>query len=343
MTNTMPLIVYLLASLSTLPCLIFSKTLPPRRNIGITGFTKLPLLNVGLGGTGSLTFDSFNKDPYTGTTDGRIVRYNKLTRTFEDFAYTSPNRTRAFCDGTTDIARFQICGFPKELSTDYLTREIYAVDFFLGRLTSVGPSGGLATLLAPTNGRPPYNQLLGVDAATNRKVYFTDGSSVYGPSEVDISIQTGDSTGKLLEYDTQSGVVTELLTQLGGPTGVATNFEASYVLLAEFNAKRIQKYNLKGEKAGTSEILLRSTGNLNSIKRIKGEENFWVANNISVNETFVVPQALKFSGRTGEILATLDLSPQYNQRVGVVLQQDDELFVGALNVPFIGKYKLVYF
>ncbi|CAI9113416.1 OLC1v1014013C2 [Oldenlandia corymbosa var. corymbosa] len=277
---------------------------------------------------------------YTGTIDGRILKYNKFRGTFEDFAYTSPDRTNAYCDGTTDIGRSHICGFPKTFSTDKITGKIYVIDSNLG-LSEVGFSGGLATTLVPSRDGVPYHLLLGVDAATNRKVYFTDGSSIYGLKDLNVSVVTGDSSGKLLEYDTRTKVVTELLTGLAGPAGVVSDPVASYLLVSEFTGKRIRKYYIKGPKAGTSEVILTFLGNPDVITRIKGEENFWVAVNNPSSEIPVVPLAIKFSS-AGEVLAMLQLVGEFKQRITIVFQQGNQLFVAGLNVTYIVKYNLEY-
>ncbi|CAI9102573.1 OLC1v1000863C2 [Oldenlandia corymbosa var. corymbosa] len=324
--------------LFTFPCLIVSNVIHPAgRHISITAFEKLPLP---VASTGALTFDLWNGGPYTGTVDGRILKYNKFRRIFEDFAYTSPERTKAFCDGRSDIESLQICGFPSGLSTERRTGKIYALDISLG-LSEVRFPGGLTTNLVPSRDGVPYHVLDAVDAASNRKIYFVDASSVYGVREANISIQSGDSTGKLLEYDTRTKVVTELLTQLGGAVGVATDRDASAAYVSEYTARRIRKYYIRGLKAGTSEIFLSGLGGPYQIKRIDGEDNFWVAINNGVNETYVNTEAVKFNA-AGQILAVLNLTQEFTQLIATVYQQGNDLFVAGFNTTYLGKYKLVY-
>ncbi|KAL3522398.1 hypothetical protein ACH5RR_015232 [Cinchona calisaya] len=216
-----------------------SITITPEKNITLTSFTKLPLPST-VASPESLAFDFLGEGPYTGVSDGRILKYIRLTESFIDFAYTSPNRTRAFCDGTTSLDKSPICGLPLGLGFNYFTGNLYSCDPFIG-LTSVGPFGGLATTLVPTQDGVPYRFLIAVDVDTNGIVSFTDASAIYGPKDVEKSIQSGDSTGRVLRYDPKSKTVTTLLSQLSGAVGVATSSDASFLLVSEFIAKRVRR------------------------------------------------------------------------------------------------------
>lgn len=57
----------------------------------ISSFRKLNLSNKSKGPE-SITFDSGGGGPYSSTFDGKIVRYDSRTDTFQDFSYTKPNR-----------------------------------------------------------------------------------------------------------------------------------------------------------------------------------------------------------------------------------------------------------
>ncbi|CAI9113425.1 OLC1v1014028C1 [Oldenlandia corymbosa var. corymbosa] len=337
MKNMMIPALFTFLFLFTFPCLISSNLLAPR--ISITGFEKISL-PPNTTTTGSFTFGLFNEGPYIGVVDGRILKYNKLSRTFEDFAYTSPDRTSAFCDGTTDFNKLQTCGFPAGLSPDPATGKIYATDSGLG-LDIVGLSGGLATNLVPSKDGVPYHTLIDVDAAINRKAYFVDASSIYNLRDINTSVLTLDSTGKLLEYDSKTKVVTELLTGLGGPAGVASDSIASTLYVAEYTLRRIRKYYINGFKAGTSEIILQFVGSPFQITRIKGEDNFWVPVNTLVTPNSAITQAVKFSS-AGQILAIVDLTQEFTQLVSTVYQQGNELYVTGFNTAYLGKYQLVY-
>ncbi|XP_027124821.2 protein STRICTOSIDINE SYNTHASE-LIKE 11-like [Coffea arabica] len=337
----MALFIFLL--LSTFPDSIFSTATniaitSPTQSITLTSFEKLPLPSTATSPE-SLAFNLLGEGPYTGVSDGRILKYIRLTKSFVDFAYTSPNRTRAFCDGTTSLDKSPTCGLPLGLDFDYFTGQLYCCDPFVG-LTRVGAFGGLATTLVPTKDGVPYRFLIAVTKTSDGPVYFTDASAVYGPKDADKSIQTGDSTARLLKYDPRTKNVTVLLSQLAGAVGLATDSDASFLLVSEFIAKRILRYWLKGEKAGTSEIFLTFPGGPNKIKRNQ-EGNYWVAVNAPKNDSTVAPQGVKFSP-SGEILAMVDLSKEYNSRITIVIEYNNKIYVGGRNFPFVGQYDIKY-
>lgn len=76
--------------------------------------------------------------------------------------------------------------------------------------------------------------------------------------------------------------------------GLATNGDASFLLVSELTAKRIVRYWLNGEKAGISEIFLTLPGNSNKIKRNE-DGDFWISHSFLKNDSTVVPPAMKIS------------------------------------------------
>ncbi|CAL5442114.1 unnamed protein product [Camellia sinensis] len=152
------------------------------------------------------------------------------------------------------------------------------------------------------------------------------------------SIQSGDSTGRLLRYDPKTKQVTVLMRELAGPVGVAVSKDGTFILVSEFIRKRIQKYWIRRDKANTSEILINFQGNPNKIKRNKDGE-FWVAlnNQNQQQPTLVAPVGIKIDG-LGTVMETVDVSVQYNQRITVVQEQFCSLYVGSRTVDFIGVF-----
>ncbi|CDO98506.1 unnamed protein product [Coffea canephora] len=192
-----------------------------------------------------ISFNLLGDGPYAGTLDGRILKYQKLTNSFMDFATATP----------TSVNKTPICGFPTGSSFDY-TGRLFSCDITTG-VTVVGPFGGLAkALLFPLKTECLSFSFLAWMLQENQNLYFADASGVFNFTTGAEAIRTGDSTGRLLEYNPKTKKVTTLLANLGGALGVATAAGASYVLVSEFIAKRIKRYWLKGEKAGTSEIIV---------------------------------------------------------------------------------------
>ena len=66
--------------------------------------------------------------------------------------------------------------------------------------------------------------------------------------------------GRLLVFDPITQKTTTLLSGLYFANGVALSSDESFVLVNETLMYRIQKYWLKGDKAGTSEIFIENIG-----------------------------------------------------------------------------------
>uniref|UniRef100_M1CAD8 Uncharacterized protein n=1 Tax=Solanum tuberosum TaxID=4113 RepID=M1CAD8_SOLTU len=82
---------------------------------------QLPLQTIG---PEASAFDRKGGGPYTGIADGRIVKYQGPRVGFTDFAVTSPNRTKARCDGKNGPELQQICGRPFGLEFYYRTGDL---------------------------------------------------------------------------------------------------------------------------------------------------------------------------------------------------------------------------
>ncbi|KAK2997344.1 hypothetical protein RJ639_013871 [Escallonia herrerae] len=297
---------------------------------------KLQELSLPSRGPQTFAFDIKGGGPYTGVSDGRVLKYQGPKVGFVDYAYTSPNRSKVICDGINDTASGPICGRPFGLGFYYRTGELYIADPFFGLLV-VGRKGGLATQLATSAGSIPFRFLddLEVDQLTGI-VYFMDASAVYGLSQIGELISSGDATGRLLKYDPRTRKVTVLLTGLSGPAGVAISKDGTYLLVSEFVSRRIQKYWLKGPRMNKADVLLTLKGNPDNIKRTT-RGDFWVAVTISTP----IPRALgqKITG-SGTILKTITFSPRFNSTpISEVQEFKEALYLGSLGVDYVGVYK----
>ncbi|KAB5524346.1 hypothetical protein DKX38_022095 [Salix brachista] len=169
-------------------------------------------------GPESLAFEFPGGAFYTGVSDGRILRYQPLTG-FTYFAFTSPNRTIAFCDGATDDpVKGPICGRPFGLAYDPIARLLYIADAYYGLLVA-DSNGRLAKQIATGAEGQPFVFCNGLDIdPITRNIFFTDTSAVYDlrSSFVNLQylqnstkgLQANDSTGRLLKYDVRTNQVT---------------------------------------------------------------------------------------------------------------------------------------
>ncbi|CAH1419922.1 unnamed protein product [Lactuca virosa] len=153
--------------------------------------------------------------PYTGVSDGRIIRWIATEGRWTDFAITSPNRKG--CGGPE---MEHICGRPLGLKFDNSRGKLLIADAYFG-LLSVGPNGGLATsLVSKDQGLPlMFSNSLDIDQ-TDGVVYFTDSSQRYTRRDHMLVVLTDEKSGRLLKYDLENRKVRVILYNLTFPNGV---------------------------------------------------------------------------------------------------------------------------
>ncbi len=123
----------------------------------------------------------------------------------------------------------------------------------------------------------PFKFVDDLDIASDGKIYFSDASSKYGYGSDRLELFEHSANGRLLVYDPKTQKTTTLLKNLYFANGVALSSDESFVLINETFMYRIQKYWLKGDKAGTSEIFIENLPGFpdNVFSNEKGI--FWVA------------------------------------------------------------------
>nr|GEY43155.1 protein strictosidine synthase-like 2-like [Tanacetum cinerariifolium]GEY55992.1 protein strictosidine synthase-like 2-like [Tanacetum cinerariifolium] len=234
-------------------------------------FEVIPINGSGIGPE-SFEFSPFHDTgPYTGVSDGRIIKWISSDRRWTDFAVTSPHRDR--CGGPE---MEHICGRPLGLMLDKSNGNLYIADAYFG-LVVVDADGGLATSLASVVEGIPllFTNALDIDH-TNGVIYFTDSSQRYTRRDHTLVVLTNDKTGRLLKYDLKSKEVTIQLSNLSFPNGVALSQDGNFLLLAETTNCRVLRFWLKTPKAGTLEVFADLPGYPDNIKRNHNGE-FWVA------------------------------------------------------------------
>ncbi|EXC25144.1 Strictosidine synthase 1 [Morus notabilis] len=293
----------------------------------------------------SIAFDSSGRGPFTGISDGRVLRYDPVQNSFFDFAFTSPNRSKAVCDGTDNNdnpTRGAICGRPLGVSFHFRTNQLYVTDAYKGLLV-VPPNGRLAENVATGAEGVPFKFpfLLDVDQVTG-DVYFTEFSSQFQLSQVQHAIDVRDSTGRLLKYNPNTGETTVLLRGLSGAAGIALSYDRTYLLIAEMTANRVKKLWLSGPNAFTTVDLITVRGRPSNIKK-NSLADFWVAVNTwipgpTVGSMIRVPSAIRISGTGGAILQTVDLSSYYtNTSISEFQPFGLGGYIGALRAASLGR------
>ncbi|KAM7257188.1 hypothetical protein ACFE04_012929 [Oxalis oulophora] len=318
-------------------------------------------------GPESFAFDLRGGGPYTGVSDGRIIKWDDDQHHWIDFAVTTSDRDG--CEGSHKHDQTEdICGRPLGIRFDQLTGDLYIADAYKG-LLKVGPNGGLATALVTSVGNKPlrFTNSLDIDPSTGI-VYFTDSSSLFQRRNHMGSILTGEKTGRLLKYDPISKQVTVLQENIPFANGVALSKDGDFILIAETTSCRVLKYWLKTPKAGTLEVFAELPGFVDNIQR-SPRGGYWMAMHSRRSKFVEILQSYpqlrklvfslpgkyvmkaqatlaKFSGNFGVALRLSEdgeVLENFTMKFGSiseVMERDGQLWIGSVTLPFASRYKL---
>ncbi|PSR86426.1 Protein STRICTOSIDINE SYNTHASE-LIKE 3 like [Actinidia chinensis var. chinensis] len=321
-------------------------------------------------GPESMAFDPQGRGPYTGVADGRVLFWNG--QSWADFAYTSPNRSE-LCDPKPSPLSYlkneHICGRPLGLRFDKRTGDLYIADAYFG-LMKVGPAGGVATSLTTEAEGVPLRFTNDLDIDEEGNIYFTDSSTKYQRRHFMQLVFSAENSGRVLKYNPNTKETTVLVRNIQFPNGVSLSKDGSFFVFCEGAPGRLQKYWLKGEKAGTLEVMAILPGFPDNVRtNEKGE--FWVA--VHCRRTMysymcaLYPKLRKFllklpisakiqyllniGGRIhalvvkyspeGKLLQILeDVQGKVVKAVSEVEEKDGKLWMGSVLMPFVAVYQL---
>jgi len=233
-------------------------------------------------------------------------------------------------------------------------------------LISIDRNGEVKTLSTKSDSdNIPFKFVDDLDIANDGKIYFSDASSKYGYGSDRLELFEHTPNGRLLVYDPATKETTTLLNDLYFANGVALSTDESFVLVNETWMYRIQKYWLKGEKAGTSEVFIENLPGFPDNVSSNKEGIFWVAlfnprNNfveMSSNKPFLrkivlrlpellQPQPIRHSfvlglDESGKIVHNLQYqSNKAYSPITSVKQYENNLYFGSLTHPGWGKIKV---
>jgi sugar lactone lactonase YvrE len=278
---------------------------------------------------------------YGGTQDGKIVRILK-DGSVETFAETG--------------------GRPLGLALDSKENLIVA-DAYKG-LLSVDAAGTITVLTTGAEG-VPFKFTDHLDIASDGTIYFTDASFKYRLNEYLFDLLESRPNGRFLRYDPDSKITDVLLRNLYFSNGVALSQNEDFVLVNETYRYRIQRYWLKGPKAGTADIFLDNLPGFPDNVTSNRKGNFWVAlftvrNNqmdsmhpspfikkiISRLPKFLWPKPKPYGfvlavNEDGKIIRSLqEPTGEHLKEITGAREHDGYLYLGSLHNDRIGKYKL---
>ncbi|TKY62681.1 STRICTOSIDINE SYNTHASE 2 [Spatholobus suberectus] len=323
-------------------------------------------------GPESFAFDPRGEGPYTGVSDGRIIKWHRTQNRWSNFSATSSHRDDE-CGGPYDQhpKKEHICGRPLGLCFSILSGDLYIADSYKG-LVVVGPNGGITRrLISHVEGEPlVFTNGLDVDPRTGA-VYFTSSSSKYQRRNYISLILSRDKTGKLMKYEPQSERVSILLNNLSFANGVALSKDGDYILIIETTTCRVLRYWLETPKTGTLEVFADLPGFPDNIKR-SPRGGFWVGIYsrrekliqwilsypwigkvllrlpLDITKAYSYLAKLKRStglairlSEQGDILEIIeDKIGKKGRSISEVEERDGILWVGSIDAPFVAKYNI---
>ncbi|CAN6361371.1 unnamed protein product [Urochloa humidicola] len=298
----------------------------------------LPLRRSLLRGPESVVFDIVDAGPYSGVSDGHVLKWNGPVRGWTTYAY-SPDYDVKACT-TTRFRTAEIteskCGHPLGLHFHYESGNLYIADAYKG-LMRVGPGGGEAkvvvtkldgVLLCFTNG-------VDVDQVTG-DVFFTDSSMNFQRSQHERVTNTGDSIGRLMKYDLKMNRVTVLQSGITYPNSLVISADRTHLGVALTGPCKLMRYWIKGPKAGTSEPFTDLPGYSDNVRAdMKG--GFWVALHREKMELRFGPDSHLLAMRInvdGKIVQVLRGSKSVRP-TEVVEREGGKLYMGSVELPYV--------
>ncbi|GJM98936.1 hypothetical protein PR202_ga15989 [Eleusine coracana subsp. coracana] len=272
-------------------------------------------------GPESLAFDHRGDGPYTGVSNGRVLRWRGARRGWTEFAHNYKHATVAECAAKKKlVAPESLCGRPLGLQFHRATGDLYFADAYLG-LMRVGRRGGLAEAVATKDaGGAPLNFVNGVDVDQETgHVYFTDSSAAYQRSDYLMIILTGDATGRLLRYDPSTGNATVLASGLAFPNGVALSADRTHLPFADL------------------------PGYPDNVRRDDDDGYYWVALNRDKSwaaEGTTPRSVAAVRVRAEDGAATEALRGLGNATVSEVLEREGALWLGSVDTPYVSLFRI---
>ena len=222
-------------------------------------------LNDGIGPEDVAIDDSGNM--YAGYDDGRIIKYDK-----------TGNRIGVFVETN---------GRPLGMRFD-LEGNLIVADAIRG-LIKIDMQVSLTILSTESDDGIPLGFTDDLDIANDGKIYFSDASDKFSYGKDRFDLMEHRPHGRLLVYNPETKTTTTLLDNLYFANGVAIGSDGTFVLFNETYMYRVQKYWIKGEKAGTSEIVIDNLPGFPDNISSNGKGIYWIAlftiRNLAVDST----------------------------------------------------------
>lgn len=140
-------------------------------------------------------------------------------------------------------------------------RNLWVANAYLG-LQKIDRSGQIELVLSEVAGSP-IRYADDVVVTPDGKVYFTDASTEFAPQDWGgtlaaslLDIMQHGGHGRVVVYDPKTQEASVLMDGLNFANGVTAAADGSFLLVAETGSYRVWKHWLKGDNAGSSEVLI---------------------------------------------------------------------------------------
>ncbi|TVT98522.1 hypothetical protein EJB05_55185, partial [Eragrostis curvula] len=291
-----------------------------------------------LRGPESVAFDGNGAGPYSGVSDGRILKWNGKEIGWTTYAY-GPGYNKKTCTASklrpAELTE-KMCGRPLGLRFNYKTGDLYIADAYKG-LMRVEAGGGKATVLVDEAGGVPLRFTNGVDIdQVTGEVFFTDSSMNYPRSQHERVTATGDSTGRLMKYDPRTNSVTVLQSGIMYPNGLAISADRTHLVVSLTGPCKLLRYWIKGPKADKSEILTDMPGYPDNIRSDR-KGGFWVALHREKSESPFGPDSHLLAvriGADGKVIQVMR-GPKSVRPTEVVERDGGKLYMGSVELPYV--------
>ncbi|XP_073368016.1 protein STRICTOSIDINE SYNTHASE-LIKE 10-like [Aegilops tauschii subsp. strangulata] len=319
--------------------MIFTSGAMAATSLDATRIQQLPLADGLLQGPESVAFDAQGHGPYSGVSDGRILRWDGDKIGWTTYAY-GPGYDEDMC--TASIFRSATstesqCGRPLGLQFHHKSGDLYVADAYRG-LMRVGPGGGEATVLVNAIDDKPLRFTNGVDIdQVTGQVYFTDSSMNYDRTHHELVTRSGDLTGRLMRYAPRTGDVAVLQTRLAYANGVAISTDRTHLIVASTGPCKLLRHWIKGSKAGTSEPFADLPGYPDNVRPDR-RGGYWVALHGEKNELPSRPNSHLLAvriGADGKILEEMR-GPKRVKPAEVMERDNGKLYIGSIDLPYVG-------
>lgn len=230
-------------------------------------------------------------------------------------------------------------------------------------LLSINPNGDITVLTTSVEGkRIVFTDDLEIGA--DGVIYFSDASSRFGVHHFRSDLMEHQPNGSLLSYDPRTGETKKLAGGLFFANGIAVSPDQQFLLVAETNKYRIQKYWLQGPQKGTLEVIIDNLPGFPDGISTGENGTFWIAcpnpRNAPLDDLLPSPFLRKLAYRLPEALQPQQV--RYGMVIGIdgngsvthnlqdpsgrlavitsVQEHQGYLYLGSLSEPSIGRFKL---